>query len=514
MAISIDLSASSINANSPEYQSFSRHIQGNILKPHGRAHASLLCFKFQPGREVAAKTFVRDLAVGNVSVGITSAERQDTDSKAWRADRVDRLFIGFYLSATGYDYLGETKPRPTPVPNSNRELLDFFALGMKGDRALATINDPAIGNWEPPFQADIHGMLLVAHSDRIALDQEVEGILAQLRPVAEFSFVEKGDGRKNENGNWIEHFGYVDGISQPRFFNEDFEDPTKLDPGRNHWNPAMPAELVLVKDPGSPHPDAFGSFLVFRKLEQNVHNFKKSVEELANSLQIPEGLAGALMVGRFENGVPVTLSSDDLSTTTAIHRPQMFGQMNNFDYSMDALGAKCPFHAHIRKMNPRGGTTKFANVTFDSERRHMIARRGISYDERSAVNPAENGALGSDPQTGVGLLFMCFQSNIANQFAFMQEIWANNKHFINFDVGLDPLIGQGNKKGPHKYARKYGDPLSAQFFEPKLSDFVAMKGGEYFFAPSMDFLKNIGLPSSSAFTTTALQPRATGTIND
>ncbi len=28
---------------------------------------------------------------------------------------------------------------------------------------------------------------------------------------------------------------------------------------------------------------------------------------------------------------------------------------NNFDYESDTAGAKCPFQAHIRKTNPRGG---------------------------------------------------------------------------------------------------------------------------------------------------------------
>lgn len=56
-------------------------------------------------------------------------------------------------------------------------------------------------------------------------------------------------------------------------------------------------------------------------------------------------LAGALLVGRFEDGTPVTFQGAD-----GLDDPVP----NNFDYRGDMAGARCPFFAHIRKTNPRG----------------------------------------------------------------------------------------------------------------------------------------------------------------
>ena len=52
-----------------------------------------------------------------------------------------------------------------------------------------------------------------------------------------------------------------------------------------------------------------------------------------------------MIVGRFDDGTPLTLQRTD-GAAQAI--------MNNFTYDSDGDGHKCPFHAHIRKTNPRG----------------------------------------------------------------------------------------------------------------------------------------------------------------
>lgn len=67
------------------------------------------------------------------------------------------------------------------------------------------------------------------------------------------------------------------------------------------------------------------------------------VRALASSLSADEGLAGALVVGRFKDGTPVTVQSSD-----------GLGAANNFEYlRADRVGNRCPFHAHIQKANQR-----------------------------------------------------------------------------------------------------------------------------------------------------------------
>ena len=163
---------------------------------------------------------------------------------------------------------------------------------------------------------------------------------------------------------------------------------------------------MLVKDPNSGRgSQRYGSYFVFRKLEQNVKGFKDAETQLAEVLKL-EGeeaeRAGALVVGRFEDGTPVTLQKDE-----GMHNPVF----NNFNYQNDTKGSKCPFQGHIRKVNPRNASTK----SRIEERGHRIARRGITYGKRRKD-------LTDRPMGNVGLLFMCFQADIAKQFEHLQKM--------------------------------------------------------------------------------------------
>jgi deferrochelatase/peroxidase EfeB len=158
---------------------------------------------------------------------------------------------------------------------------------------------------------------------------------------------------------------------------------------------------------------------------------------------------------------------------------------NNFTYDDDEDARKCPFHAHIRKVNPRGGTGNLKE-----ERKHRIVRRGITYGERQ-VEPKDDPSLDQMPTTGVGLLFMCFQSSLANQFGFLQKKYANSPDFVKADTGLDPLIGQKEANAcpiGQQWPREWGKAGVTRFH---FGDFVKLKGGEFFFAPSIPFLTNL-----------------------
>jgi deferrochelatase/peroxidase EfeB len=157
---------------------------------------------------------------------------------------------------------------------------------------------------------------------------------------------------------------------------------------------------------------------------------------------------------------------------------------NNFNYQPDLTGLRCPLHAHIRKMNPRGE----AEAEIESEeRQHRIARRGITYGERYD-GLQDRPAVGELPSKNVGLLFMCFQSNIENQFEFLQKRWANRKDLPRADSFIDPVIGQHHAPEDQRWSVAWGDANKVSF---SFHGFVKLKGGEYFFAPSISALKNI-----------------------
>ncbi len=198
-------------------------------------------------------------------------------------------------------------------------------------------------------------------------------------------------------------------------------------------------------------------------------------EDALSDLTCAGELAGARIVGRFENGTPV-----ELDETGAPMNPIR----NNFDYSADPTGRKCPLHGHIRKSNPRGESAAKLGVSLASERSHIMARRGITYGRRtSIVDPQDQ------PEGGVGLLFMAYQQNLSNQFEFTQASWVNNENFVAAGVGRDPIIGQGGVSALKHFSECPGDV--GEVVVSPFGGFVTFKGGEYFFAPAKSTLASL-----------------------
>lgn len=184
-------------------------------------------------------------------------------------------------------------------------------------------------------------------------------------------------------------------------------------------------------------------------------------------------------MGRFQDGTPVVLQD-----TSSAQQPEE----NNFNYGEDMEGLKCPFHAHTRKVNPRGDT-KIVNVPLEEEKMHRIARRGINYGHLPNEIPT--------PTKDAGLLFLCFQANLNDQFNFMQKAWANERNFIKRDVGTDVVIGVEKTENGGAVTETYQWPTTWDKPGKTEADFthwVNMKGGEYFFAPCMSFLKSFAPP--------------------
>ena len=70
---------------------------------------------------------------------------------------------------------------------------------------------------------------------------------------------------------------------------------------------------------------------------------------------------------------------------------------------------RCPFAAHTRKTNPR--------ADLGSTEPHRIIRSGIPFGPEVSADEAASGKTHSER----GLLFVAYQSNIANGFEFIQE---------------------------------------------------------------------------------------------
>ena len=459
-------------------------LQGNILKPHGRKVTAHVFLHFDSAQVTAVRAFLRAFGtkLTPASVQLANAAKIRTARRAGKAAPTTPPFISCMVSASGYAALG-LGPSATPTDSAFRD-----GLKSRG----GALSDPSVKKWDAGYRGDIHAMVLIGgdpEKNKPAKSKQVDDALANLlnaipADAIHVLGIERGRAYHNEHGDGIEHFGYVDGRSQPLLREDDINAESAHSDGIVRWNPAFPIKQVLVKDPAVSTANAFGSYFVFRKLEQNVKGFKKAEEALGKKLQRlarqrgqqfdPE-LAGAMIVGRFEDGTPVLLQHAE-----GMHNPVP----NDFDYSGDPDGLKCPFHAHIRKTNPRGDTARIFGVPLEEERAHIMARRGITYGTRKLNR---NGEFADKPSKGVGLLFMAYQSDIENQFEFTQRSWANSEGFVKPDTGVDPVIGQGGtEKQTHRAGWGDADALTHQ---TRFADFVTMKGGEYFFAPSISFFE-------------------------
>ncbi|HEX6369992.1 MAG TPA: hypothetical protein VF006_13815 [Longimicrobium sp.] len=476
MPVKLNTPASDVDVSDPKFALMLRNLQANILKPHGRDYARHVFLRFSAGPD-AVKAWLKSF-----EPQVTSAERQfnvlpNTDGG---------LVTGFFLSARGYRHLG------FPLKGFAS---GAFRKGMKdqSDSIVKALfdrdnKDPRPGTWEPGFQGEIHALITLADDKEPVVKAAAERVKQSLAGVAEVLTIEEGNTlrRKNpkvvkEDGSPrmdpVEHFGYFDGISQPAFISRDLE---KQD--RDEWDPEARLSLVLTDDPLTDEVDAFGSYLVYRKLGQNIDLFESSVAQLAASLGMDANLAGALVVGRFRDGTPVLRSM-----TPGV------GEENNFAFREDGDGLRCPFHAHIRKVNPRGTTP---HTKPEAERNRRIARRGIPYGP-PLPGVADEPASNPDRTLPRGLLFMCFQADVDAQFEFIQRTWVDNEHFptsvltlglIHRDTGDDPLIGQDRNEA-QRWPRKWGDANAGR----KTFNFeaaVTLGGGEYFFAPSLSFLRS------------------------
>lgn len=335
-------------------------------------------------------------------------------------------------------------------------------------------------------------------------------------------------GTSNLDGD--EPFGFADGISQPQIDWEQqrqtpctqFEYTNIVALGefllgyRNEYGKitdrpllepdAANAGLLNAEDaPAKKDLGRNGTYLVMRQLEQDVRTFWKFLYEQAGGNLTEAAQSGAKMVGRTRGGDPlVPIQAESIPGTD----PQGIRQ-NQFTYETDPLGAGCPFGAHIRRTNPRNsdfperrlnalrklvimlgfGPKGFYDDLTSSVRFHRILRRGREYG--SELLPEEALQPAPANESPRGLHFICLNANISRQFEFLQNAWIANTKFSGVTGESDPLLG--NRESIP------GCPVTGNFTMPGdgtlrrrvsgLPQFVSVRGGAYFFLPSLRALR-------------------------
>jgi Dyp-type peroxidase family len=472
MAVNLKRDAVDVDIEAGEYQPLLNNLQANILRPHGRNNVRHIFIAFTAG-PAAARTWLKAQ-----SSKVTTAREQYDQIKAREEDSSfdGGTVFGLYLSAAGYRVIGLD---PDEFDS------DSYERGMKDPTGG---KDPDPSTWETAFQQEIHAMMAVADSSFTTVNSQAQAVVDSLTGVGAVLAIQEGTTLRRQTSETtfepIEHFGYFDGISNPIFTARDLAAEKQTMKIGDEWDPTARLVRVVRDDPFTEVEDACGSFLVYRKLHQDVGLFEQRLTDLAGAIPLSKDLTGAMLVGRFRDGTPVVTEKAQTAD---------FSVTNDFNYNGDSAGFKCPAHAHIRKVNPREKIP--LEDILGAGRKRRITRRGIPYGK--PVPGLVEANIPSDPDRSAdrGLLFLCFQANIKTQFEFIQRTWVDNPKFPNGllpgsnKTGYDPLIGQDSDEG-QRWPKVWGDKDAGRK-RISFESAVTLKGGEYFFAPSIAFLQSL-----------------------
>jgi deferrochelatase/peroxidase EfeB len=467
-------------------------LQGNILrgytkKPHVRYLILEVADRGAARRWLAASISGRDHGVPQITTG------------NWGAAKPDTCFnIG--LTYEGLRALGTPSSSLEMFPNEFIEGMTARAL------KLGDVGPSAPETWPSPFDEPrrIHLIATIYAGTVRQLDE------VQQRALDRNALTLLGTREGYNFRDDYVHFGYRDNIMQPRF--EGVHDPQTHADGQ----PRAPLGTVLLGHPTNleglkwrvPQPAALGhngTFNAFRVLKQDVVGFEEYLDQAASELLehpqvdelLPQGaeakigqvlsierlsieglsrhgalreVVAANLCGRWRDGTPLALSAD---------APDPNVNKANFDY---VDGSRCPYGAHIRRSNPRGG--RIVQRIANNSRR--LVRRGMPYGP--AYDPAKHDRDKPEPERG--LLGNFIGASLGAQFEAMSCDWLN--------LGLqDPRI-----TGSNDPIAGANDPGMSWFDLPLksggtirlrgLPQFVSTRGGAYTFLPSLSAIRFLG----------------------
>ncbi|MEH1892888.1 MAG: Dyp-type peroxidase [Nostoc sp.] len=435
------------------------------------------------------------------------------------------------------------------------------------------LSDPVDENGKPigwvvggPDNGKTDVIFIIASDERADLLEEVWRILESVVAFTDGKGNAKSSGARitffEEGANLPpplsghEHFGNLDGISQPGIRGKVSNNPKDLlTPRQNSENPNQgkpgqdllwPGEFVFgyegqdndaktlehskgqVVSAGL-HWANDGSYLVFRRLRQDVYKFHKFLNDTAAYLNTDPRKVSAKLIGRWPSGAPTVRTpekdapslgdNDDANNDFEFNGDDPpkdnFFKNDVVPPSDDATGLRCPFIAHTRKTYPRNDKTPGGGGPGPEEidrsevttQTHRLLRRGIPYGLVSPSTP--NNPLPDPNFVDRGLHFLAYQTSIEDQFEFVTKLWVNNPDFSEsaatnhkvdgkLPLGHDPIIGQSKNNKPNgDRTRKFFIHLEDDQDKPQTKeltapeDWVIPTGGGYFFAPSISALKDV-----------------------
>ena len=413
-----------------------------------------------------------------------------------------------------------------------------FSMGMSARKDILGDDGPSSpAGWDPVWRGTtaekaVHILVTLNARDAGAMSAQYDWVLEQL--ALSGGAVALLDGHRSADGNHLpyqeghlllergeptskEHFGYTDGIGDPYF--EGIQNPASQVEGRGKqmpdgsWQPLALGEFLLGhldearQYPPAPQPlllSRNGTYMVYRKLHQNVASFDELLQrEGAHYPGGPELLA-AKFVGRWRNnGAPLVNAPDALtkqvwdarfSKASPVEQDAM---LSDFVYDDDMSGARCPLSAHIRRLNPRASLELKAGKSpgefvrnlnaFDTPgalaNRRRILRRGLPYGDNSTVR-SDAGEQ--------GVIMMMLNADIGRQYEFIQQQWVNCGNDFREGNDKEVLLGNHNVQNPTRVIHGV-DPRgdAPPRFVNNIPRLVETRGGDYFFVPSLTAMRLI-----------------------
>lgn len=492
-------------------------IQGHVLPGFGCRHVVVLGVKL--GNVAGARQALLPVVESITPLG--DAEQQRRARRRCWEETGTRLHdsetrIAMSLSAPGLSALGVDL---TPIRERR------FTRGMHEDAAelLDLVDDNGVPrNWvvgqDREHTPDV--LLILESDDRERLRARRDKLLSALDGTTSTLYCEEGTRPLDDK----EHFGFRDGVSQPavrgympdgtplarRTIPEsDVRSELYAAPGRLL---VWPGQFVFGyptqgEEPTRPGPIAQGgadwmkggSYLVFRRLRQEVGLFRAAMAGLAEDAALASGRnvsaddVAARLVGRWPDGTPLVaspsgpdanISKDSLrinhfgfaSASAAIPVKQGEKPLRTLpSVPGDPLGLVCPHMAHIRKINPRDDVS---DIGTEKNAMKLILRRGASYGP----------SYDTDPNDERGLLFFAYQTSLDKQFVFLQRNWANALSRPG-GIGHDPIIGRTSAAGNKRSGRLLIGGVEHSF--DLNGDWVVPTGGCYVFTPSLSVLRDL-----------------------
>jgi Dyp-type peroxidase family len=479
------------------------NIQGNIVAGFNKDFQTLLYFHIDNASQFkpAIAELGQWVATAEEVLAFNRLFKQVRDRRG-HSETLKSAWINIAFSFAGLEKLRKGDAELFADPS--------FRSGLVGQaRALGDTTDP--GKWEVKdgdgsADADADLLIIVAADTEVDVQVEVQRVTKLIRKHGGAHQVGEDHGKIRCDRRGHEHFGYLDGISQPGLRGRASDDPTDLlSPRQNPYDRSQgkpgqeliwPGEFVFgypdqdgsrdgkerggdssINGAGYPRVPRWakdGSYLVFRRFKQDVYEFHKFLRAEGKAAGVSPALVGAQLVGRWASGAPIVrapksanleLGNNDCANNhfwfNDPTEPIAEGLENECSTDVfpraiqDLAGKVCPYTAHIRRVNPRDGVEPVVR------RRHRLLRRGLPFGEPSVSTPDAP----SNDKVDRGLLFLAYMTSIVDQFEYITKEWINNNDFPEKDAGPDALLGQPGK------------------------NWVVPTGGGYFFTPSVFALK-------------------------